>query len=487
MMRGEESLEHSRGVLFASHISDAPTNELYANLNDAVVGVSIEPGLLGAVQTARIILLTLRRLPVALLLDPTDLDASTIAELVAEVNSIDPFRSIKVSDTGATTCAVHVGVKSRKNALRAIPEGYGGHLVVDPEVKITPSRPPNGLGVVFTASVAVTELFKDFAVVQDRRVLRLPATTFCPVSLSGDLDAAPELQTGTSVDMALLGVGAVGTAIALILSQLPLSGTILLADNQSFGQENIGTYSLGGPADNGRTKVELAAQNLKGWSIHGHVGDVDALPKFIDGGIYPWPDIVINALDSRKARHAGQRLWSNRLIDVGTSDATIGLRDLVPEGPCLQCVLPIQEPGPSSLTKLAEMTGLDVGYLAIDAPLDQDAIINLPPEQRSKLQPFVGTSRCGLASAFGLSELDSGGYQPSVPFVSQQAACLAVGRLVAHLTGYSAVNTEVIYDTLLGPSRLHLETLPPKADCYCQVHAQRIEAVRRRRSEQRCQ
>jgi hypothetical protein len=481
MTSNDGVLEHSRGVLFASQVSETPPGELYAHLNDAVVGVSLEPDLPGAVPTARFLLQTLRRLPVKLRLDPNGLSAPLIADLVAAVNSIDPSRSVAVSNVGTTTCAVHVGVERRGKAIRAVPEGHGGHLVVDPDIELSPTRPPSGLGVVFTASLATTELFKDAAVVQERRVRRLPITSFCPVSLSSDLEAAPDLPTETTVQLALLGVGAVGTAVVSILSQLPISGAILLADRQTFARENIGTYSQGGVQDIGRSKIELAVEHLDNWDIHSHFGDVDELPRLIDEGTFPWPDVVINALDSSEARHSGQRLWSSRLIDVGTSYAVVGLRDLIPEGPCLQCVLPLRKSGSSSLEQLAEITGLDVGYIAVDAPLELEAILNLPPEQRSRLEPLVGTPRCGLASAFGWSSLDSGGYQPSIPFVAQQAACLAIGRLVAHLTAVSTVQTEVLYDTLLGPGQLHVEALRSNPDCYCQVHAQRIEAIRRSR------
>ena len=45
------------------------------------------------------------------------------------------------------------------------------------------------------------------------------------------------------------------------------------------------------------------------------------------------------------------------------------------------------------------------------------------------------SARCGLAEAFGLSTADSSGYRPSIPFASQQAACLSVGRLIAYVLG----------------------------------------------------
>jgi hypothetical protein len=197
--------------------------------------------------------------------------------------------------------------------------------------------------------------------------------------------------------------------------------------------------------------------------------------------------VAFTALDTPEARRQAQRLWPDRIIDAGTSDTHLGLHDLTPAGPCINCIYPPRTSGPSAGERLAARTGLDPAYLAADGLLDQDVVDQLPPEQAEKLRPLIGTPRCALAQAVGLTVLEAGGYRPSVPFVSNQAACLAVGRLVARLTGASATTTQVQFDALLGPRLIHLEELAPRPDCYCQTHRARIEAVRHLRRDQTAQ
>ena len=59
-------------------------------------------------------------------------------------------------------------------------------------------------------------------------------------------------------------------------------------------------------------------------------------------------------------------------------------------------------------------------------------------------------------------------FRPSVPFVSQQAACLAAGRLVAEQLGRAAGPTFVQYDALTGPHAGTFDDLQPLDTCYCQ-------------------
>lgn len=447
-------------------------------MSSTTIVVSIDPLLPGAVTTATVLLETLRRMPPSLVLDPTGLDDETVNAIVATVMSIDPDRGIDVrSDVVRGAIRVHVGPRAQGSCIRALPEGHGGHVISDPAATATATadvkRPASGLGCVTTAALAAAEIFKDLAEVRPERVRRTGHTTFCPVTLSADLHAAPEIPLNALLELGILGIGAVGTAVARIMSLLPIGGRVLLVDNQPYDIENVGTYSLGNLVDAKAriAKTRLAEEAMNDWNVVKADIPVEDLVRRIDEGEYFWPSLVISSFDNVEARFEAQRLWSDVLIDAGTSDTMVGIHELGPGGPCVRCVYPERRGGVSPFTEFASVTGLDPGYLAHgDELLDLEVVMALPPEKRDLLLPHVGQQRCSLVKALGLTQLEAGDFLPAAPFVAQLAASLAVGRLIKLLTGVGSDSAQVQYDVLVGPDRIHLDGLKPRPDCYCQLN-----------------
>jgi hypothetical protein len=143
------------------------------------------------------------------------------------------------------------------------------------------------------------------------------------------------------------------------------------------------------------------------------------------------------------------------------------------------CFLPLPRTGPSSLERLAQETGLRVEQLARGAePLSEVELAELTGDQRERLLPHLGRPKCGLANALGLTATDADDYRPSVPFVSQQAACLGVGRLLAVILRLPNPTNLIQYDGLIGPQRATKERRPATATCYCQARASTIQRLR---------
>ncbi len=480
MSGSQTHLRHSRTILLASRASGRSALELH--MSSATVVVSIDPLLHGAVTTATVLLETLRRMPPSLVLDPTGLDAMTIDTIVAAVTPIDPERGVDVGTrVPSGAIRVHIGPQSRIPCLRALPEGHGGHVIRDPSITVEVQRRASGLGCVTTAAMVAAEIFKDLVQVSPTRCRRTAHLAFCPVTLSADLYAAPELPDNITLDLGILGIGAVGTAVARILSLLPMGGRVLLVDQQSFEVENVGTYSLGTPADvaSGVAKTALAAKVLIGWDVVRADIPVQDLVQSVDAGDLFWPRLVISSFDNIEARFEAQRLWSDVLIDTGTGDTMVGIHELGPTGPCVRCVYPERRNGGSPLNDLASVTGLDPEYLAHgDASLELEVVMALPPEKAELLLPHVGKKRCSLVNALGLTDLSADDFFPAAPFVAQLAASLAVGRLINLLAGVGSDAVQVQYDVLVGPDRIHLDGLKPRPDCYCQRSKELIAQVR---------
>ncbi|HUF84620.1 MAG TPA: hypothetical protein VMQ81_08535 [Acidimicrobiia bacterium] len=480
------AVEYSRALLLGAAASGRDESALKAALEASRVVVSIDPTLPASPLTAHVLLTTLRRLPGELILERDGLPTRLVDELAAAVDAVDPERPLVVARGHDPTVRLHVGANCADRTVRLVPDGHGAHVAGQRTAVIRPTRPPSALGAVYTAALGAAEAFKYTArVLPDRRVLHRHLR-FCPVSLSSDLTAAPLLAEPVELNLTLVGVGAIGTGVVLLLAALGAEGRLVAVDYQPFGAENRGTYSLGGAAEMAAEplKVDLAVWALPRFDVVPFPKRVENLTEAIDSGEVPWFPLVVAGLDTAEARRATQRLWPDRLIDAATGDTMLGIHDHVYDaGPCMDCFFPEERGGPSAAERLAELTGIPAERLMRgDEPLTEADLTGVDEEMRTRLAHHLGKPVCGLAQAFGLSALDGAGYQPAVPFVSLQAAALAVGRVVAARTGLSGLSNLVQYDGLFGPQTATLDDMTAVPECYCQKRATTIAKVRAGRS-----
>lgn len=212
--------DYSRTLLLAEHATGTPQSALERRLEASTVVVSVDPALPLGLLTTRVLLTTLRRGPGTLVLEPGNLPPAEIEHLEETVNAVDGDRPLHVgpaADVGRAV-RIHVACTAPRGVIRIVPEAYGGHLAAMSSVVIRPARPANALGAISTAGFGATEVFKHTAGVRPARRVIHRHLRFCPVTLSEDLGRAPELPTAITLDLGLLGVGAIGTGIALILS-----------------------------------------------------------------------------------------------------------------------------------------------------------------------------------------------------------------------------------------------------------------------------
>jgi hypothetical protein len=479
-------LRHSRASRLGAAVSGTTEQTLALRLESARTQLTIERSIPGAEAMARVLVSTLRRQPGELFLD-TDGPGAFVDELQALAAAIDPLRPLIVGRTGEPTSELHIGLEERA-PLRVIPDGHGVRLARGGQ--IDQSRRPSGLGVVFSAAIAASEIFKQSADVYPHLRVDHERLDFCPVTLSSDLEQAPLDLPQAGLDLTLVGLGAVGSATALILSLFDVAGRVVLIDDEIFAEENLGTYSLGDPEDvaSPRSKVELAARRLGSVDCHPFRGSVEQAIREIDEGSLPWTRVVMTGLDSVEARHAAQRLWPDLLIDSSTGDTAVGIR-VCPDGDaCLMCLLQGPQAERSAMTDLIELTGLSRQDLSVGSRLiTEEDVERARPEIRERMRRAVGAPVCGLGRAIGLAEGGEDDYRPSIPFVSQQAACLGVGRLIAWLHGLKGSpeleSNLVQYDTLLGPNHLSPVNLDRRSDCYSVTRRPIIEQVRDRRRQ----
>ena len=483
------ALEHSRPLLLAATAAGTPQSVLERRLEDSLVVVSLDPGLPFATLTARVLLTTLRRTPGHLALDRDGLPGGEAERLEAAVNEVDGDRPLHVGGVaGARAVRIHVGTSAPRGVTRIVPEGYGAHVAAAASSVIRSARPGNALGAVTTAAFGATEAFKHTAGVRPARRVIHRHLRFCPVTLTGDLSLAPGLPGPLTLHPALLGVGAIGTGIALILSELPAEGSLLAVDRQKFGLENRATYAIGTTTDAaaGISKTELAARVLTRFDVTRFPYPLTRLLAAADAGDVPWPSLVLTALDTPEARREAQRLWPDRLIDGATGDTMVGLHDhRAGHDPCMRCLFPERHDLPSGAERLAAELGIAPEVLADgERPLEASDLLGLTEDQQLRLRPQLGKPVCGLVRALGLvTTADAGGFMPSAPFISLQAACLSVGRLLASELGAPRNGNFIQYDGLIGPQNASVLHMERSAECYCSTRAQTIAAIRAQRND----
>jgi hypothetical protein len=473
--------EQSRTIRAAARATGAGESELEATLNAASTHLRVQTDLRGALATTYLLAATLLRGPGRLTIDERDLTTAQLAPLHELTRALRPDEPLAVGRPGKTASVIAIGRDG--GDIRVIPDGHGARVHRDG----APSqlRPPSILGVLLASALAAGEAFKAAAQIAEERASRPSRLAFCPVTLGDELERAPATPAEWKPVLTLAGIGAIGTAHTLLLAGLAPGGSIVLIDRQTYAPENLGTYTLGDRADveAASAKVMLAARALPGWRSRRHQGDIASAIRAIDAGELPWTPITLAGLDSPEARHDAQRLQSDRLLDAATGDTAVGLRDTRPEGPCLSCMLapPKAAPPTKPLTDLG--IPLELASAPADAVVDDRVIAAAPNEQaRAILRAQRGTPICGLVHAAGLTALASEDYMPSVPFVSQQAACLTVGRLLAIEVGVaSELPNFFSYDTLIGPNHAIRQSRRADPACNCQQRAQTIAVVRRER------
>jgi hypothetical protein len=468
------SSDYSRAELLAAGTT-ALDGDLLRHLETQVVTVSCdrEPA---TVHAARILLTTLRRLPIALVFDDRGIDRSASREIAGAVRAVNPEKPLRHDTTGFR---IHIGASAPEGVLRVVPTGHGSHVLRGDE--IAPVALASSLGSCTAAAFAAAEVFKQVVRVRDDR--RSDGSyAFCPVTLTDQPELAPPLDCSVNVAGALVGVGAIGTATAMILGELGARGTLDLVDRQRYGIENVTTYSLGGTpdAEAERWKTALAAQALRGVTCTPYNEGIEEYLACVQRGEITPPRLVLAGLDDIEPRHVTQRLWPDLLVDGATGDTMLGLHVVHGAGqPCIECLLPKPAAGPSPYEQLSALTGLPVEKLRNgDDTLRPEDLENIGDEQRARLAPHVGKKICGLADAVGLTDLQSDGFMPSAAFVSLAAACLVVGRLVAVQLGVEPRENFVQYDALFGPLNATIDQRRSAPRCYCVERAGTIARVR---------
>lgn len=341
----------------------------------------------------------------------------------------------------------------------------------------------NPMGALMAASLGVTEIFKRIFEVPDEKAPLFGKVLFSLFDQSTNpTNLGPELPTEIKVpDTLLIGAGAIGNGIALILSRLPLKGRVHIIDKQAYGDENLGTcVLLEARGWLGQPKAMRLAQWLQSKCGLNATGEKAFIEDVNISEITPGfaVDLILNGLDDIDARRYSQSLWPSVIIDGGINEfgaAVTQYRLEQPNHACLRCWF--EPPKSDKGTELREIIGLDINASTdMGRTITDEDIAAAPPEKRAQLieHKKQGKTLCSivseaaLASRLGVNVED--GFRPSAPFIATASASLVLAEAVKSLAFPTEPVTSMfqIANLFLGPDLTSIKLdKDPIPGCQC--------------------
>lgn len=358
----------------------------------------------------------------------------------------------------------------------------------------------NPLAAMMAASLGVTEVFKRVYGIPHENSPLLEATQFSLFELStSPSGVGPPLPPMLSLpDTVVVGAGAIGNGIALLLSQLSVRGRVHIIDKQDYADENLGTcVVLDDKSWLGESKAECLASWLNndgGLRCSGEqalVADARSRAPITEMSV----DLVLNGLDDVQARHDAQLLWPSVLVDGGINAVGVAVvthRLDCPHGACMRCSfrLPVFD----KRLLQARSTGLSHASLDSDhgRQLNELDVTQAEESQRSWLRDQVAKGKTVCATITDAKSRLLGlnlenGFSPSVPFVATASAALVVAQALKALAYPNAEFTQrfQIESFFIGPDASVGVLTPADPGCICVAQRTIIDQVAAMRSRSR--
>lgn len=349
----------------------------------------------------------------------------------------------------------------------------------------------NPLGAMAAATLGVSEVFKRVYGINAEQAPPLESTEFSLYNLSADdRTQGPELPAAMHLpDTLVVGAGAIGNAMVLLILQLQLRGRVHIVDKQAFAVENLGTCVL---LDNlawmGTSKAQRLAQVLRDGGVNVSF-EQSAIADAARGSALRTmaTELVLNALDDVEARRDTQLLWPSVLVDGGINavGAAVRVHRLDrPRWACMRCGF--KQAASSAIAVQSAATGLSEATLAADhgRGLTDGDIAAARPELRPwlKEQQQLGRTVCATiaeAQARRVGMNLAAGFRPSAPFVAAMSATLVMTEALKSLYFKQAQTTQhfQLESMFIGPKSGAALRTSVDTRCECSVYRSQIEKV----------
>lgn len=350
----------------------------------------------------------------------------------------------------------------------------------------------NPIGALAAASLGCSEVFKRLISLKPERGRPLEAVTFSVFSYGcGGTDPGPPLPPGIPLDIALVGLGAIGNATATLLADLPVVGTALAVDHDFFEDVNLTTCLSLGPSELGESKAEYTKRLLSGrLEVHAFTETVQQVSERF-GPSLRFPTIFADGLHDIESRIFVQGLWPDLVVDGAMGGQALAQVSAHPWGPdvgCLKCLFR-EVSGETIEAVQVRATGLRRNRVTeADSVVSTEDVTSAPEGRREWLRGRVGRPVCSVIEEGVADELSQSRqrseFRPAVPFVATMSASMVVGEVVRRVMGLpSPIEPRYQLDLLQGPGCGQLVPQTRRTDCECTVRHENIERFRRLRAE----
>lgn len=372
-----------------------------------------------------------------------------VSELIPTLWSAGTVKVVRKNDTNwiGVSAILNIGPEVRPDLpwTSILANGWVARYTSGPDPLPADVSQVNPLSCLLAASFGVTEIFKRVYDISTEEVGFVKNGAFSLFELSNNFDdCGPELPSFIQLPETLvLGGGAIGNGLTLLLSQLPLEGRILILDKQVFGVENFGTCTL---LDSEKwinsSKAEMLAAWLARRSALQVTGKLTTIEDAIAGNLLNNKiDLVINGLDDIGARRVVQKLWPSLIVDgaINSAGAAVVTHSIAHRKfACLRCNFTAQDVDLTASQVRA--TGLSESSLHgnQNRPIRDEDIDKADVKARAwlRVQQGLGQTICSTVSAGiaqGLGLKLATGFRPSVPFVATASAALVIAQVLKNL------------------------------------------------------
>jgi hypothetical protein len=389
---------YARGALAAAQVLNGFDEARFrAKLEETTVGVAFDVSVAmpeGQALAELLVRLLARIYPRLALLGPTNA-ASDLAALAKAINPA--IEIINEADVGTGIGRVETPFETTFYAGAA---GWDALLSATRRQPIGDSQNPFGAAVA--ACLAAANVFRRVFLadwhdhVDDG--LRFSAWSFDRTDRATGTPGRPWELRGDAV---LVGVGAVGNAALWTLARAPLAGSLHLIDPQDIELSNLQRYVLATRADEGRSKVDVAASfRTLGLDLVPHQL---SLQEFVSQRGYRWEYFLLG-LDSANDRRSAQAALPRWIANAWTQPGDLGISThpkFGGEGACVACLylpdarLPNEDELVAAALNVPQLQ-MDVRTLLFNsAPLGRpflEAVARAVGRPLEALLPFEGRS-----------------------------------------------------------------------------------------------
>lgn len=255
------------------------------------------------------------------------------------------FVPLRATPNEPAEIIIHVGFGFDSEAtFCAIGNGWCGGIF-SRQITTAPDFSELTIGPYIAACIAAGEVFRYVRLIdyEAERQLFLSALDY-EWKRDPDWVAVEEIRIELP-RVLIAGVGAVGCAVLHALFPLHVSGSVLLADNDTKGIDdtNLGRYCLFGVQSIGKQKATEAVRlvNDAEFSAVAHDGGFEHFFALEDK-----PTIVLSAVDVNESRHAVQEQYPPLILSASTHNLRAEVLRCGPpgKGACLACFNPLKTP-----------------------------------------------------------------------------------------------------------------------------------------------